>query len=112
MAEEERLNGELVAATEDVQRINARSSSYLSGTWKPDDGIAGRPPSTHNPASINFLDYRLLAETGLSLNISKRFAFTLDVRYKLDSEPPKTPDGAAEVLDTDVTVKNGLKVSW
>ena len=112
MAEEERLNGELVAATEDVQRINARSSSYLSGTWRPDDGISWTTTFYAQPRFDQFSDYRLLAETGLSLNISKRFAFTLDVRYKLDSEPPKTPDGAAEVLDTDVTVKNGLKVSW
>lgn len=112
MVEEERLNDELVAETEDVQRVNARSSSYLSGTWKPDDGISWTTTIYAQPRFDNFSDYRLLAETGLALNISKRFAFTLDVRYKLDSEPPETPDGAAEVLDTDITVKNGLKVSW
>ena len=112
MVEEERLNGELVAASEDVQRVNARSSSYLSGTWKPDDGISWTTTVYAQPRFDQFSDYRLLAETGLSLRISKRFAFTLDVRYKLDSEPPETPDGAADVLDTDVTVKNGLRVSW
>ena len=112
MVEEERLNGELVAETEDVQRINARSSSYLSATWRPDDGVSWTTTVYAQPRFDKFSDYRVLAETGLSLNISKRFAFTLDVRYKLDSEPPETPEGAAQVLDTDVTVKNGLKVSW
>lgn len=112
MIEEERLNDELVAAEEDVQRVNARSSSYLSATWRPDDGVSWTTTVYAQPRFDNFSDYRVLAETGLSLSISKHFAFTLDVRYKLDSEPPKTPEGAAEVLDTDITVKNGLKVSW
>ena len=61
MAEEERLNGELVAATEDVQRINARSSSYLSGTWKPDDGITD-DHLLRTTRFDQFSDYRLLAE--------------------------------------------------
>ena len=112
MVEEERLNDELVADSEAVQRVNARSSSYLSGTWRPDDDISWTTTVYAQPRFDKFSDYRLLAETGLSLSISKRFAFTLDVRYKLDSEPPETPQGSAEVLNTDVTVKNGIKVSW
>ena len=84
----------------------------MSGTLKPDDGISWTTTVYAQPRFDNFSDYRLLAETGLALSISKRFAFTLDVRYKLDSKRPATPDEAADVLDTDITVKNGLKVSW
>jgi hypothetical protein len=112
MVEEERLNSELVSESEAVQRINMRSSSYLSGTWRPKDGISWTTTVYMQPRFDQFSDYRLLAETGLSLSISKRFSFTADVRYKLDSQPPETPDGNAEVLPADVTVKNGIKVTW
>ncbi len=112
MVEEERLNAELIAPEEEVQRVNLRSSSYISGTWKPGDGIAWTSTAYFQPMFTAFSDFRVLAETGLSFAVSKRFAFTLDVLYKRDSMPPKTPEGSADVRPADLSIKNGLKVSW
>ena len=112
MAEEERLNPEMIAGSEQVQRLNWRSSSYLSATYLPKDGISWTSVVYLQPRVDAFADYRLVAETGLALSLNKRFAFTFDARYRQDSSPPQTPEGSAEVLDTDVSIKNGIKVSW
>ena len=112
MVEEERLNPEMIDPSEQTQRLNWRSSTYLSATYLPKDGITWTTAVYLQPRFDAFSDYRLVTETGLSLKLSKRFAFTFDARYRRDSAPPKTPQGSAEVIATDVSIKNGIKVSW
>ena len=112
MAEEERLNPELISPAETVERVNWRSSSYLTGTYTPKDGVSWTTVLYFQPRFDALSDYRLVGETGLALKISKSVSFTADARYRQDTKPPKTPEGSAEVLPTDITIKNGIKLSW
>ena len=36
----------------------------------------------------NFSDYRLLNETNLLLKFNEKLSFSLDIEYRMDSEPP------------------------
>ena len=112
MLEEERLNEEQIAPSEAIQRVNIRSSNYLSATLTPNDGGTWTTTIYFQPRFDSFSDYRLVGETGLSLKLNDNIAFTADARYRRDSAPPKTPQGTANVLPTDVSIKNGIKVSW
>ena len=112
MAEEERLNPELISPSETVQRVNWRSSNYITATIKPKDGVTWTTVVYYQPRFDEFSDYRVVGETGLSLKIFKGLSFTADARYRRDSEPPKTPQGSASVLPTDISIKNGIKLNW
>jgi hypothetical protein len=112
MVEEENLNPESIAATEEAARVNLRASSYLSATWHISKAASWTTTGYWQPRLEAFEDYRLAIETGLVFPFSKAFAFTVDARYRSDSEPPQTPDGAAPVLPSDLTVKNGIKMSF
>ena len=112
MLEEERLNPEKVAASEDVSRINLRSSTYASLTLRPSESVSWTTTAYFQPRFDAFDDYRIAVESGLALKVAKRLAFTVDARYRNDSQPPITPDGSAPVLATDFNVKNGLKITF
>jgi len=112
MVEEESLNPESIASTEEQSRINMRASSYLSATWHISKAASWTTTGYWQPSVTALEDYRMVVETGLVLPLSKGFAFTADARYRSDSEPPQTPDGTAPVLPSDLTVKNGIKVSF
>ena len=112
MVEEERLNPEGISPSEEVERINLRSSSYLSATYHPKDDINWTTSAYFQPRFTAFSDYRLIAETGLTFKLTKAVAFTAEARLRHDTAPPRTPEGTASVLKTDIALKNGLKISW
>jgi hypothetical protein len=112
MVEEESLNPESIAPTEEVSRINLRASSYVSATWHISKVASWTTTAYWQPSLKALEDYRLAMETGLIFPLSKGVAFTVDARYRSDSEPPQTPDGSAPVLPSDLTVKNGIKLSF
>ena len=112
MVEQENLNPESIASTEEASRVNLRGSSYLSATWNISKAASWTTTAYWQPRLQELSDYRLAMETGLVLPLAKNFAFTVDARYRSDSEPPQTPDGAAPVLPNDLTVKNGVKLSF
>jgi hypothetical protein len=112
MLEEENLNPEKIAATEEASRVNLRASSYLSATWRIGKGASWTTTGYWQPRLEAFEDHRLAIETGLVFPFSKAFSFTVDARFRRDSEPPQTPDGTAAVLPSDLTVKNGIKVKF
>ena len=111
MFEEERLNAENIAQTESAQTIALRSSSYLTATLKGDDW---KHVTTvyFQPRLGDLEDYRMVGEASFVFKLNKTFALTIDGRIRHDSRPPKTPTGSAEVLATDMSIKNGLKLSW
>lgn len=112
MLEEERLNPEKVAPLEEASRINVRSSTYASLTLRPTELVSWTTTAYLQPRFDGLDDYRIAVESGLALNVAKRLAFTVDARYRNDSEPPATPEGSAPVLDTDFSIKNGLKITF
>ena len=111
MFEEERLNAENIAQTDSAQTIALRSSSYLTATLKGDDW---KHVTTvyFQPRLGDLEDYRMVGEASFVFKLNKTFALTIDGRIRHDSRPPKTPTGSAEVLATDMSIKNGLKLSW
>ena len=111
MIEEERLNSENIDPAETVQTIALRSSSYLSTTLKWDDWTQ-ITTVYFQPRFDDFDDFRMVGEASFVYKFNKTFALTIDGRIRHDSRPPQTPEGAAEVLTTDMSIKNGLKLSW
>ena len=112
MVEEESLNPERIAPSEEASRVNLRASSYLSATWHISKAASWTTTAYWQPRLKALEDYRLAIETGLKVPFSKSVAFTVDARYRSDSEPPQTPDGSAPVMPSDLTVKNGIKLSF
>jgi len=112
MVEEERLNAESIAPQEDVQSILIRSSSYLTFTVQPTENTLWVTTAYFQPRVDAVSDYRVAGESSLTFKVNKRFSFTLDARMRHDAEPPETPDGSAPVLSTDISVKNGIKLTW
>jgi hypothetical protein len=112
MIEEERLNAEGIAPSEPVGRIDWRASSYLSATYAPGDDVTWTTTVYFQPRLDALFDYRLVAETGLAFKLTQKVAFTADARLRHDTDPPLTPEGSAAVLGTDMSIKNGIKISW
>lgn len=112
MVEEESLNPDGVHSSEAVSRYNVRSSTYASITIRPSESVAWVSTGYAQPRIDDFNDHRLVAESGLTFAIGKGISGTMNVRVRHDSEPPRTPDEAAEIVGTDVALKNGLKFSF
>ena len=112
MMEEERLNPDSIADSEEIERIDWRASTYLSATYSPTDDLSWTTTFYFQPRIDALSDYRLVAETGLSFKLSKHVAFTADAKLRYDTAPPATPEGFASVLGTDISVKNGIKLNW
>ncbi len=112
MIEEERLNEERVAPSEEVSRLNGRASSYASLTARLTENASWTSTVYAQPRLDAFEDYRVVVESGLSFGVGKALAVTIDGRYRTDSQPPKTPSGAAPILSSDFSIKNGLKLSF
>lgn len=112
MLESERLNPEGIAPSQSPEYMDVRWSTYITGTLTPSDTTSWVTTIYIQPRFEAFSDYRFSAETGLNLKVNKRLSFSLDAKLRHDETPPMTPDGSAEVLTTDMSVSNGLKVSW
>jgi hypothetical protein len=112
MVEEESLNPDGISPLEEVSRINLRSSTYASLTVRPSESVSWTTTAYFQPRVDELADHRIAAESGLGFAMGKRLSFTVDARYRKDSEPPQTPDGSAPVLASDFTIKNGLKISF
>jgi len=112
MLESERLNPESIAPDETANQQTWRWSSYATGKWIISDTTNWLTTIYYQPNVSDFADHRVVGETGLSLGITEHFALTLDARVRHDSLPPRTADGIAEVVSTDVSVKNGISVKW
>lgn len=112
MLEEERLNAEKIAPSEDVQTVQLRSSSYLTFTAHPSENTVWVTTAYFQPRLDQFSDFRVAGESSLAFKINKQFSFTLDARLRHDSEPPETPADSGPVVATDVSIKNGIKVTW
>ena len=112
MIEEESLNPEGVDASEEVSRYNLRSSSYASLTLRPSESVSWVSTAYLQPRFDDLDDHRIVAESGLKFEIGKGIAGTMNVRFRHDSQPPQTPEGAAPIVGTDVMLKNGLKFSF
>jgi len=111
MVEEERLNEENIAPTEAAQSIAIRSSTYLSTTLRFDQ-ITQVSTLYVQPRLDAFTDYRLVGETSFAFKVNKTLSFTIDGRIRHDAKPPKTPAGSAKLLSTDMSIKNGIKLTW
>lgn len=112
MLEEERLIEESIAPRENLQTILFRSSSYLTFTVHPTQNTLWVTTAYYQPRFDALSDFRVAAETSVAFKMNKRLSFTLDARMRHDAEPPQTPTGSAPVLSTDISVKNGIKLSW
>jgi len=111
MIEEERLNEESISPSEDVQTIALRSSSYFTATlqW---DGWTQVTTLYVQPRFDDLEDYRLVGEASFAFKVNKTLSLTIDGRIRHDSRPPETPAGSAQVLSTDMSIKNGIKLNW
>jgi|GEM_PF-1175601 len=112
MMEAERLNPDSVAPSEEVDQLYWRWSNY--GTTKLTIGEDSSWLTTiyYQPRIDSFDDFRVVAETGLGFALTETFSFSVDARLRHDSAPPATADGVAEVLPTDISVKNSISVEW
>ena len=112
MLEGERLNAEAIADTEEVDQQHWRWSSYGTAKVALNDANDWLSTVYYQPRFDDFSDYRLMGETGLEFAMSERFSFSVNARLRQDSKPPQTPDGAASVLPTDISVNNAIAVKW
>jgi len=112
MLENEKLNQEGIANDEVASRSDWRSSSYISATYAPKDSFSWTTTIYFQPRFLALSDYRMVAESGLAFSLSKHVAFTADARLRHDTNPPKTAADSPKLLQTDIAIKNGIKVSW
>jgi hypothetical protein len=112
MIESERLNPEGIDSSQSPENLDVRWSTYITGTVRPSETTTWVTTAYIQPRLGAFSDYRLSAETGLNLKVNKRLSFSLDAKIRHDETPPITPPGSAEVLTTDMSISNGLKISW
>jgi hypothetical protein len=112
MVESERLNPEGIAPSESTDNLYLRWSSYISGTIQPSEATTWITTVYIQPRFGALADYRLSGETGLSFKVNKRLSFSLDAKLRHDETPPVTPEGSAEVLSTDMSISNGIKITW
>ena len=112
MMEEERLNPERIHPNEDVNRINARSSTYASLTVRIAETGSWTSTVYVQPRFDALDDHRIVAESGLTMNLTRAVAWTVDGRFRTDSVPPETPEEAAPVVSSDFSIKNGLKFTF
>lgn len=112
MLEEERLNPERIGPNEDVNRVNARSSTYAALTVRLAEAGSWTSTVYLQPRFDSLDDHRIVAESGLAMQLTGAVAWTVDGRYRTDSQPPETPEGTAPVVSSDFSIKNGLKFTF
>ena len=111
MVEEERLNPDGIAPSEEAVRLNARSSTYATLELRPSGPMKWTTTAYMQPLFTSVEDYRLVVESGLAFSVTKTLSFTVDARYRKDSKPPATTEGSPPILATDFNDKNGLKLT-
>ena len=112
MIEAERLNPDAIAASEAVDQQHWRWSSYGTAKTPVSETTTWLTTIYYQPRIDEFSDYRMVGETGLTFAIDERFSFGVDARFRHDSAPPETADGVAEVLPTDISLKNAISINW
>lgn len=65
-----------------------RLSNYLSFTLFMNDNVALSSTTYYQPVVNQFIDYRLLNENRMGVNLGKRTSFDLISKYIWDNEPP------------------------
>jgi hypothetical protein len=93
-------------AADEPETLVARSSSYVSATWKPDSRVRALGTIYLQPRFDDLSDVRVLFETSLVTDVTKRLGVKVIATVRYDSLPP------TEVKTTDLEVKNALVLKF
>jgi len=83
-----------------------RISSYFTFTLLPEETVTFVSTTYAQPLIKDLGDFRILNETNLSLEISKKLTFNFSFRYAYDSQPP------VEVPKNTYAFSNGLLLEF
>jgi len=83
-----------------------RSSNYLVLNWEPSQKMSLQSTTYYQVDTQRLADYRVLSQSQLKLDLSKRFALIFELNIRRDSEPPANIEG----LDLEFT--QGIKYQF
>lgn len=83
-----------------------RLTSYLTVDWVLSERVNLWAVGYYQPAAADFSDFRIVAETGMEVNIIGKLFFTADVGYRFNSDP------VGNVENYDLVIKNGIRLSF
>lgn len=101
MLEQEKLNDE-----ENTFTNKFKGDLYASITWSLDERISFSHTTYYQPDLAKVSEFRLASDSGLEIELSKRFAFILTFNLAYDSHPPDDIPGLFYSL------KNGIKYNF
>jgi hypothetical protein len=112
MLENERVIEETIAEGVDPDSTVVRSSNYATSELNPTEEVSWVTTVYFQPRVPEFGDFRVIGETGITYKVTDTFAFTLDFRVRHDSQVPETAPEIPAVVPTDISLKNGIAISW
>ena len=101
------LEYEQSLVTEVATTTQGRLSPYLTFTLVPAQNLKLVSTTYYQPRIDDFSDYRILHVDQLKIDVSKKFAFSVDFSYLYDESPQ--PDVPNKILALSMGVKYKIK---
>jgi len=89
-----------------VYQRHHRASSYFTFTLTPEEAVTFISTIYAQPLLSDFSDYRIMTETNLTLDITKKLSFNVTFHYNFNAAPP------AGVPTNTYYFRNGLRLSF
>jgi len=102
MYEAEALQEGALEPGEDPQTRTVRLANLLVASWDPREGARIVAVAYYQPDIRRFLDYRLVGEAGLAVEIVGGISLDITLNWRHDSRAPAT------LVRDDVSLKSGL----
>ncbi len=120
MAEYERLDPDEISSFEQQVTLAHRMTNYVTFSISPSDNSSISSTSYFQPCIDNPVDYRILNESSLSLELTERLAWTLSFYLRYDSDPPylyldpeeDIPDDERRLHSTDTEISNVFSLEF
>jgi putative salt-induced outer membrane protein YdiY len=93
-------------APDRAETISHRWNNYFSATVRPDDQVRGVATVYVQPRFDDFGDVRVLFETSIITDVTKRLGLRVIATVRHDTQPPTL------VKRTDIEIKNGIVVKF
>ncbi len=110
MLEYESQDPDMVA--EDPTTLAHRWTSYISFALEPADGLTLSSTTYAQPRISDFVDYRLLNESSLSVGLGEHFSLGIAFTMRHDSDPVLLIDGEPPLVPTDTSITNKISVEF
>jgi hypothetical protein len=105
MYEAETLRRRSLEPDERARTRTIRVSNLLVGSWNPQEGTRLVAVVYHQPDIGRFSDYRLLAEAGLSVGVTRSLEVNVSLDWRHDSRAPRSLEKDDVVMNTGITYR-------